>query len=226
MKKYSVLLLAALFATACGNQPAQQAPTPADAPGISTTTRANAIDTPRAHENEVTATIMARRSIRRYKDQAVESEKLQKILECGINAPTGMYKQSWQLRVVQNPEFLAAIDEGFTAQRVREGKKGRARAFYGAPCLIFIAYDKDYDLSQVDCGLLGENIILTAQSLGLGTCCLGQVTRFMMSEDAKELLPRLEIPETHELLYAIAIGYADESPAAKPRDMGRVKFID
>ena len=177
-------------------------------------------------ENAVIETIMARRSIRKYTDQKVEPEKLQKILECGINAPTGMYKQSWQLRVVQNQDFLSAIDEGFTAQRECEGKKGNARAFYGAPCLIFIAYDKTYDLSQVDCGLLGENIILAAQSLGLGTCCLGQVARFMTSEDAKELYERLDIPQTHELLYAISVGYPNGTPNAKPRDMGRVKFVE
>ena len=176
--------------------------------------------------NDVVKTIMARRSIRKYKEQPVEDAKLQQILKCGINAPTGMYKQSWQVRVVRNPEFLAKLDKGFTAQREKMGKKGKARACYGAPCLIFIAYDPNYDLSQVDCGLLGENMILAAQSMGLGTCCLGQVTRFMMSEDGKELFSQLEIPETHKILYAIAVGYADEAPDAKPRDMGRVKFID
>ena len=176
--------------------------------------------------NDVVKTIMARRSIRKYKEQPVEDAKINAILKCGINAPTGMYKQSWQVRVVRNPEFLDKLDKGFTAQRVKMGKKGKARACYGAPCLIFIAYDPGYDMSQVDCGLLGENIVLSAQSMGLGTCCLGQVTRFMMSEDGKELLSQLEIPSTHRLLYAIALGYPDEAPDAKPRDMGKVKFID
>ena len=176
--------------------------------------------------NDVVNTIMARRSIRKYKDQPVEDAKLQTILKCGINAPTGMYKQSWQVRVVRNPEFLDKLDKGFTAQREKMGKKGKARACYGAPCLIFIAYDPSYDMSQVDCGLLGENIVLAAQSMGLGTCCLGQVTRYIMSEDGKDLFKKLEIPETHKILYAIALGYPDEAPAAKPRDMGRIKFID
>lgn len=179
-----------------------------------------------AQNNEVVKTIMARRSVRKYKAQPVENDKLQQILKCGINAPNGMYKQSWEVRVVRNPEILAKIDKGFNAQREKLGKKSKTRAFYGAPCLIFIAYDPNYDLSQVDCGLLGENIILSAQSMGLGTCCLGQVTRFMMSEDAKDILARLELPDTHKILYAIALGYPDETPAAKPRDMGKVKFID
>lgn len=176
--------------------------------------------------NQVVETIMARRSIRKYKAQPVEEEKLQEILKCGINAPNGRYKQSWEIRVVQNPEFLAQINDGFNAQSQKNGSTNTNAAFYGAPCLIFIAYDLNYDLSQVDCGLLGENMILAAQSMGLGTCCLGQVARFMQSEDAKDLLTRLELPETHKLLYAISVGYPDETPEAKPRDMKKVKFVD
>lgn len=176
--------------------------------------------------NQVVETIMDRRSIRKYKTQPVEEEKLQEILKCGINAPNGRYKQSWEIRVVRDPEFLAQINDGFNAQRQKNGSTSTNTAFYGAPCLIFIAYDLNYDLSQVDCGLLGENIILAAQSMSLGTCCLGQVARFMQSEDAKNLLPRLELPETHKLLYAISVGYPDETPEAKPRDMGKVKFVD
>lgn len=175
-------------------------------------------------ENAVIETIMARRSIRKYKPVAVEQEKLQTILSCGINAPTGRYKQSWQVRVVQNPEFLADIDARFNA--ARKDTKSKTRAFYGAPCLIFIAYDRTYDLSQVDCGLLGENMILAAQSLGLGTCCLGQVVRLMTDEESHDLLERLQLPDTHDLLYAIALGYPDEAPDAKPRDMSKVKFVE
>ena len=49
--------------------------------------------------NLVIETIMARRSVRMYKDMPVERCKLQKIVECGINAPSGMNKQPWQVRV-------------------------------------------------------------------------------------------------------------------------------
>ena len=124
MKKitYLVMVLAACMTVSCRQSDSQP----------STTTG----------NNPVVETIMARRSIRKYLPKPVEKEKLQKILECGINAPTGMYKQSWQIRVVQNPEFLAEMDQKFSEQRSREGKSARAKAFYGAPCLIFIAYDK------------------------------------------------------------------------------------
>ena len=178
--------------------------------------------------NEVVETIMARRSIRKYKPQTVEREKLDSILKCGINAPNGMGRQSWEIRVVTNPGLLAEIDSlnrqvavagGADASKVRP-------AAYGAPALIFIAHDTTYDLSQVDCGLLGANIILSAQSMGLGTCCLGGIVRFMNSPEAEFLLKKLDLPENYNLLYAIALGYPDESPKAKSRNSDKIKFID
>ena len=179
-------------------------------------------------ENQVVETIMARRSIRKYKQQPIEKDKLQQILECGINAPNGMGRQSWEIRVVDTPELLAEIDSLNTKLAVGRGmdaSKVRPAA-YGAPVLVFIANDTTYDLSQVDCGLLGGNMILTAQSMGLGSCCLGGIVRTLKSPEADGLLKRLELPENYNLLYAIAFGYPDESPAAKPRKAEKIRFVD
>ena len=179
-------------------------------------------------ENQVVETIMARRSIRKYKQQPIEKDKLQQILECGINAPNGMGRQSWEIRVVDTPELLAEIDSLNTKLAVGRGmdaSKVRPAA-YGAPVLVFIANDTTYDLSQVDCGLLGGNMILTAQSMGLGSCCLGGIVRTLKSPEAEGLLKRLELPENYNLLYAIAFGYPDESPAAKPRKAEKIRFVD
>ena len=67
-------------------------------------------------ENQVIETIMARRSIRKYKPEAVSRETMAQILDCGINAPSGMNKQSWEVRVVDDPavmdEIIAAMAAG------------------------------------------------------------------------------------------------------------------
>lgn len=186
------------------------------------------VSTDEKSHNEVVETIMARRSIRKYKPQMVESEKLDSILKCGINAPNGMSKESWEVRVVRSPKFIAEIDSlnrQFAVQGGLDASKVR-HASHGAPVLIFIAYDKTYDMSQVDCGLFGANVILSAQSMGLGTCCLGGIVRFMNSPQAESLLKKLDLPENYNLLYAIALGYPDESPKAKPRNADKIKFID
>lgn len=69
-------------------------------------------------------------------------------------------------------------------------------------------------------------MILSAQSMGIGSCCLGGIVRTMKSPEAETLLKRLELPENYNLLYAIAFGYPDESPAAKPRNAEKIKFVD
>lgn len=178
--------------------------------------------------NQVVETIMSRRSIRKYKQQSVEKEKLQQILDCGINAPNGMNRQSWEVRVVNTPEFISELDSVNLKIAEKNGKDVSkiGSAAYGAPVLIFIANDKEYDLSQVDCGLLGANIILSAESLGLGSCCLGGIVRTMRLPEASSLLERLELPENYNLLYAIALGYPDETPKAKPRKTEKVKYVD
>lgn len=175
----------------------------------------------------VIETIMSRRSIRKYKPEAVEREKMQTIVECGINAPNGMNKQSWEVRVVDNPEFINGLTEIFKKENPKAAERpGFQNMFNNAPTVVFIANDPAYDMSQIDCGLLGENMILSAWSMGIGSCCLGGPVRFMKSPAAVEYMKKLEFSEGYELLYAIAFGYPDEMPAAKPREVSKVKFVD
>lgn len=178
-------------------------------------------------ENTVIETIMSRRSVRRYKPEPVEREKLEQLVRCGINAPNGMNRQPWAVRVVDNAAFIDGITEVYkAAQPEMAADPNFKNMFRNAPAVIFIASPTDGS-GQVDCGLLGGNIILAAQSMGLGTCCLGGPIRFMASDPGAEpFLRQLDLPEGYALLYAIGVGYPDEAPAAKPRDDSKVKFID
>lgn len=179
-------------------------------------------------ENAVIETIMSRRSIRKYTPQAVDRDTMQIILACGINAPNGQNKQSWEVRVVDNPEFINGITEVYKKENPKAAEDPNFKnLFRNASTVVFIANDLSYDLSQIDCGLLGENMILSAWSMGIGSCCLGGPTRFMTSSPAAaEYLKKLEIPEGYQLLYCIAFGYPDETPVAKPRNDTKIRFID
>ncbi|WP_297329084.1 nitroreductase family protein [uncultured Bacteroides sp.] len=179
-------------------------------------------------ENAVIETIMSRRSIRKYTPQAVNRDTMQIILDCGINAPNGQNKQSWEVRVVDNPEFINGITEVYKKENPKAAEDPNFKnMFRNASTVVFIAHDLSYDLSQIDCGLLGENMILSAWSMGIGSCCLGTPTRFMTSTPAAaEYLQKLDFPEGYQLLYCIAFGYPDETPTAKPRNAAKVRFID
>jgi len=177
-------------------------------------------------QNEVVKTIMQRRSVRKYQDKQVEHAKLELIATCGINAPNGMNKQPWEVRVVESKAWI----DGITAEFVKKNKDMVARdknfknMFRNAPNVIVIATPKGQGL--IDAGLMGENMILAAQSMGLGTCCLGGPVQFVKNDEAaKPYLAQLKLPDGYEIAYMIAVGYPDETPEAKPRDMQKIQFI-
>ena len=177
-------------------------------------------------ENTVIETIISRRSVRAYEDRAVARDTMELIAECGINAPNGMNKQEWEIRIVDNPDFINGVTELYVKENPSAAKDpGFKNMFRNAPTVVFIgAPDNTY--SGVNCGLLGENMILAAWSMGIGSCCLGGPVRFINSEEGAEYLKQLRFSEGYSLIYAIRFGYPDESPEAKPRDKGKIMFVD
>ena len=177
--------------------------------------------------NPVLSSIMARRSIRKYLDKPVEHEKLEVIVKCGINAPSGMNRQPWIVRVVEDQKLIADVTEVFKQENPEQVARDKdfKNMFRNAPNLICVCTPANGG-GELDAGLLGENMMLAAQSMGLGTCCLGGPVRFLLSNDkCKFFLDRLDIPADYKLNYILAIGYPDEQPDAKLRDVSKVKYI-
>ena len=176
--------------------------------------------------NEVIETIMSRRSVRKYLDKAVEHEKLALIAKCGIHAPNGMNLQPWAVRVVESQDFITGTTEIFKKENPEQVKRDASfkNMYRNAPNIIVVATPKGR--GQVDAGLMGENMMLAAKSLGLGTCCLGGPVRFLQSSEAcKPYLAKLNLPDGYEICYILAVGYPDETPDAKPRDESKIEFI-
>lgn len=179
-------------------------------------------------ENAVIEAIMSRRSIRVYKDTPVEREKLQRIAECGVNAPNAMNAQNWNVRIIDSKEYIDGVTEIYKAANPEAVQRDPnfKNMFRNAPAVIAVAAPQG-GFSSIDCGLLGENIMLAAHSLGLGTCCLGGPVRFLSSNaDAKPYLDRLKLDDGYELLYLIAVGYPDEAPEARPRNLDKIRFVE
>ena len=159
--------------------------------------------------NPVLRNIMSRRSVRKYLDKPVEHKKLETVALAGINAPSAMNRQNWAIRIIEDQKLMADV-------------KDMCR---NAPNLICVCAPTDgrFDL---DAGLLGENMMLAAQSLGLGTCIQTGPIRFLTTDEkAKAFRDSLDIPEGYKLLFVISIGYPDEQPEAKPRDASKIEFI-
>ena len=175
--------------------------------------------------------IEARRSVRAYKDRPVEREKLQLLAECGVKAPSAMNNQEWEIRIVDSKKWIDECTATYLKAVEGSGKANYMltptfkNIFRNAPAVIFVAAPEG-EYSDVNVGLLGENIMLAATELGLGTCCLGSVL-FMFTEPGMEkYAASLGFSEGYNMRYAIAVGYPDESPEAKPRDLGKIKFVE
>ena len=175
--------------------------------------------------------IMSRRSIRNYKQIPVSRDTMQVILRAGINAPNGQNRQSWEIRVVDNPDTMSEIKAAMSAANPDVPMAGDS--FRNAPVMAFIAADKSYDFSLLDCGMLSENMVLSAWSMGVGSICLGSPVRFLDGSESirsnpeiRKVMDKLGFSEGYQLVLCVGFGYPLESPDAKPRDESKFRFVD
>ena len=210
MKKLLLGIAAALSMTACNENKQQQQTADIDTASV------------------VNDLMMSRRSIRAYKDSVISRETLNEILKYGINAPNGQNLQSYEIRVIDSPALIDSITQAVVKDNPKIAERDVFKnIFVNAPCVVCIACDTQYDMAQIDCGLLGENIILAAWAKGIGSCCLGSSARWILdSPSAKPYLDRMAFSKGYKLLYCIALGYPAETPKAKPRRDDMIKFMD
>lgn len=168
--------------------------------------------------------LRARRSIRVYKQQPVERETLQRLLDMARYAPTGINSQGVQWLVIDKrstldrlsglvidwmqwltlemPEMARALHVERAIRRWREGIDGILR---GAPVLI-IAHGKEGNrMAPTSCTIALSYLELAATGLGLGTCWAGY---FNAAANAfAPLRQTLQLPEGHQCLGAMMVGY-------------------
>jgi nitroreductase len=182
-------------------------------------------------KNGVVEAIEARRSIRAYKDTPVEREKLQFLAECGVKAPSAMGREEWELRIVDSKEWIDNCTAAYMKAVEGTGKADYMKGpnfkniFRNAPAVIFVAAPEGLFAGE-NVGCLGQNIMLAAVEHGLGTCFLGSVQMIFAEPAMAEYLQSLGFSEGYKLRYALAVGYPDEAPEFKGRDLSKIKFVE
>ena len=161
--------------------------------------------------NETITNIMNRRSIRRYKDTLIDRDTIEVLLKAGMAAPSAHNNQPWELMVITDRGILDNLAE----------EHPYAKMMRQAPvCVIvcgnrerFSGGDED-DFWVQDGSAVTENILVAAQSLGLGTVWCGVTPRSVLVE----LVSRIAgIPEGIVPLGLIAVGYPDDDPPVKDK---------
>ena len=129
--------------------------------------------------------------------------------------------QSCQIIGVTDPVWMCAFNE--------EAAKAAGRDDFSfchhAPAFFFVLGDKSNRWSEVDGGIIVENMALAAQSLGLGSCIIGMIRDFMDGERGEYWLDRLGAAPNHKFVIGLAVGYPVSQPDPKPRDNSRVKLL-
>ena len=149
--------------------------------------------------------LMKRRSIRKYKAEAVSEESLRKIMQAALLSPSSRGKNPWEFVVVQNKDTLKALG------RCRHPQQ----AFLpDTPAAIVVLGDASLtDVWVEDCSIAMTIMQLEAETLGLGSCWIQIRNRMAQGEEqtsndfVKELL---HIPEQYEVLAILALGVPDE----------------
>ncbi len=161
---------------------------------------------------DVQECIKTRRSVRKYEDKPIEWDKIIQILDSGRFAPSAGNLQNLKFIVVRKEALIKKLSQAAPEQQwiekapvhivvVAESEKG-AR-FYG------IRGERFYAIQN--CAAAIQNMLLTANALGLGGCWVGAFDENKVKK-ALDITPVSAIPQA-----IITLGYADEKPDAPPR---------
>ena len=176
-------------------------------------------------EMTIFETILARRSVRRYKARRVDRATVSILLEAAVHAPTAIHQEPWAFVIVQDKQLLQKLSGQAKPLFMAEAKEiGLEHAghsfdifkvpdfniFYNASTLILICGKTTAPSFEADCWLAAENLMLAACAMGLGTCVIGSA---LLALNTPETKIALNIPENFIAVAPIVVGYPDDEIA-------------
>ncbi|MCC8162048.1 MAG: nitroreductase family protein [Lachnospiraceae bacterium] len=191
--------------------------------------------------NEVLGVIMNRRSTRKFNDHPVTEEQLAAIVEAGRYAPTGGNSQSVHFVVMINAEVREKLrvlvqnaflhmelsDDMYSSLKnsIRLSREGNYAFDYHAPILIVVSNRRGYPNAIADSACALQNMMLEAESLGVGSCWINQLHWLDEDPDIRAYLEPLGIGEDETICGALALGNYDTKQEVKPRTGMKVDYV-
>lgn len=143
--------------------------------------------------------IHTRRSIRKFTDKPVPDDIIDKIIEAGIWAPSGLNNQPWKFAVIKDSELKTGISALTRYSKIVLGANVLIAVFLDNSA----SYDRTKDSQAI--GACIQNMLLYIHSSGLGAVWLGEILK-----NKDKVLKLVEGPEDYELMAVIALGYPAE----------------
>lgn len=162
-------------------------------------------------ENQVLRVIHQRKSVRTYTDRAVTKEQFETLVRAGMAAPTARNIQPWQFVVVDDKEKLAKMAEGLPYGKMLDKAPGAI-----VVCGEIVEHPEKgmEQLWVLDCSAATQNILLAAESMGLGAVW---TAAYPYEERMQVVSEVLGLPEEIKPLSVVPVGYpgGDEKPKDK-----------
>lgn len=162
--------------------------------------------------NQTLETIFNRKSVRKYTERPVEKEKLETLVRAGMAAPSSRDRRPWEFVIVTDRDLLDKMGDGLPlARMLKETKQA-----------IIVCGDtvKSESAWQLDCSAAAQNILLAAESMGLGAVW---TAAYPYPERMKIIRDALQLPEHILPLTVIPLGYP--TGIEKPKDKYNKKQI-
>lgn len=153
--------------------------------------------------------ILSRRSIRKFQRKPISIETLKELVKCGSMAASGMNMQPIKYIIAASEE---AVSEIFPLTKWAGYLKDEGSPSYEERPAAFILVLNDNNIRkngfELDAGAAAQNILVAANSMGLGTCWLGAI-------DYEKISKIIGIDENYKLISAIAVGYPAQNSIAE-----------
>ena len=179
--------------------------------------------------NDVLKAIYSRRSVRDYLPDDVPDDVIRELIRAGTYAPSAANKQPWSFVVIKDRELMKKLSD--KAKELWVELDARAskpelialanmvsrpgfNIFFNAPLLVMIFAHPDAFSPQIDCALAGENMMLAARSLGMGSCWIGLGAPL---GQVQAIMDDLGVPEQCKLIGCLIFGYPARPDPKAPR---------
>ena len=162
-------------------------------------------------ENATTKTIFNRKSVRNYVETTVSPETLEFLVRAGMAAPTAMDRRPWEFIIINDKAIVKKLNDALPHAKMAE-KAGQAIVVAGN--IEKQAGGKDATFWIMDCSAAVENILLAAESLGLGTVWTAV---YPAADRLKPVIEILGLPSNIVPLAFIPVGKPDGSDKPKEK---------
>lgn len=169
-----------------------------------------------------------RRAVRDYQDKEVPVDLIKEIIADSIKAPNASNLQPWKFIIINNRQMMKRISDA-SKKTIIAGiekdpnspmkgyleilKNESFNVFYNAPCLVAIVGRLKGATIAIDCALAAAYFMLSAASMGLGTCFVAQGAEVR----DPELLMEIGLPEGYRIWAPIILGYPNNIPSMPER---------